>query len=741
MQGAVIMLQKTLRILLFIPLLLSHLTMAASLKTPNLPSQNFNEVQIAIVHTKKDYAEQEIDRLLSRYPDLKRRYIFTEVFSGFSVEGPVYELEKLKQSESVNQVSKVQTYMAETEDPVEIIGADEIRNYLGKSLEHISGKGIKIGVIDTGIDYQHPDLAKNYLGGYDFVDKDKDPMETKGLGNKDTFHGTHVAGIIAANGKIKGVAPNATIYAYRALGPGGSGTTEQILAAIDRAVRDKVDIINLSLGSDVNGPDLPISLALNEVVKKGIIAVAAAGNAGPAEWTVGSPGTAAKAISVGATTPNIHTPFFTIDDKKIALTNMENSKEWMGMESIPLASGGIGKKQQLTNVKGKLVLIERGELTFTEKVQNAYEAGAVGVLIFNNLPGAFQGMLEKEVPLPVAGITKEEGEFIKKTIQKKKIYVTIEKKWEKDILADFSSRGPVTSTWEIKPDVLAPGVVINSTVPDGYMALQGTSMAAPFVAGACALLLEVHPDWGPEEVKAALMNTAKSVKNRQNVTYKVYEQGAGRIQVDQAINANVLIMPGSIRFGKYKLVKEKNQYKAYISIKNVGKRREKISFDFPKGKRGISWKLPLSFTLKPREEKNVPIIMNIDDNLFNKKLQDGIIKVRAGGKLIELPYLYVLEEPDYPRIMGFDFHKKNGESCYEYETYLPTGAEEFGIALFREDTLQFVRFLDWKKEVKRGRLKGEFALTKVEEAGTYRMKIFAKKTGKEDMLEKILKIK
>lgn len=78
-------------------------------------------------------------------------------------------------------------------------------------------------------------------------------METKGLGNKDTFHGTHVAGIIAANGKIKGVAPNATIYAYRALGPGGSGTTEQILAAIDRAVRDKVDIINLSLGSDVNG--------------------------------------------------------------------------------------------------------------------------------------------------------------------------------------------------------------------------------------------------------------------------------------------------------------------------------------------------------------------------------------------------------------------------------------------------------------------------------------------------------
>ncbi|MGO5013045.1 S8 family serine peptidase [Niallia sp. Sow4_A1] len=735
------MIKRTLGILLIFPLFISYTTLAASLKTPDLPSQNPNELQIAIVHTKTNYTEQEIDELLKEYPHLERRFIFKEVFHGFSVEGPVWELEKLKQSESVNQVSKVQTYMAEADDPVEIIGADEIRNFLGKSLEHLSGKGIKVGVIDTGIDYQHSDLQKNYKEGYDFVDKDQDPMETKGLGRRDTFHGTHVAGIIAADGKMKGVAPNATIYAYRALGPGGSGTTEQILAAIDRAVRDKVDIINLSLGSDVNGPDLPISLALNEVVKKGIIAVAAAGNAGPAEWTVGSPGTASKAISVGASTPNIYTPFILINDQKIPLTNMENSEEWADTGSVHLVSGGIGKRNQLTDVKGKLVLMERGELTFTEKVQNAYEMGAIGVLIYNNIEGPFQGMLEKEVAIPVAGITKAEGEFIKESIRKKETYLTIVKKWEKDILADFSSRGPVTSTWEIKPDVLAPGVVINSTVPNGYMSLQGTSMAAPFVAGACALLLEAHPDWGPEEVKASLMNTAKPVKNRQNVTYKVYEQGAGRIQVDKAIEANVLITPGSIRFGKYKLVKEQNQYKAYITVKNVGDNMEKISFDFPKGKRGISWRLPLSFTLKPGQKKNVPIIMNIDSNLFNEKLQDGIIKVRAGEQLIKLPYLYVLEEPDYPRIMGFDLLKKTGENSYEYETYLPTGAEEFGIALFREDTLQFIQFLDWKKEVKRGRLKGVFSVGDLDESGNYRIKVFAKKAGKEDMLEKMLKIK
>ena len=88
---------------------------------------------------------------------------------------------------------------------------------------------VVIGIIDTGIDYTHPDLQRNYKGGKDLVDSDEDPMETKNMGGLDTIHGTHVAGIIAANGKMVGVAPEAEIYAYRALGPGGAGDTEQVL--------------------------------------------------------------------------------------------------------------------------------------------------------------------------------------------------------------------------------------------------------------------------------------------------------------------------------------------------------------------------------------------------------------------------------------------------------------------------------------------------------------------------------
>ena len=95
-------------------------------------------------------------------------------------------------------------------------------------------------------------------------------METNNINGQGTLHGTHVAGIIAANGRMKGVAPEATILAYRALGPGGMGSTEQVVAAIDQAIEDRVDILNLSLGNNVNGPDLPISVAINKQLNMGL---------------------------------------------------------------------------------------------------------------------------------------------------------------------------------------------------------------------------------------------------------------------------------------------------------------------------------------------------------------------------------------------------------------------------------------------------------------------------------------
>lgn len=713
---------------------------AKTLHYPSLPKDDPYEKKIAIVKTKDNYSNQEIERILGKYKSLNIRTNFHEIFNGFSVEGYLREIQELEKEQAVEMVSEAQTYSVEEENPVRLIGADPISSTLQNTSKSLTGKGVKIGVIDTGIDYQHPDLRKNFKGGWDFVDGDKYPMETVNNGMKNTLHGTHVAGIIAADGKIKGVAPNAEIIAYRALGPGGVGTTEQILAAIEQAIKDKVDIVNLSLGSEVNGPDLPISTALNKAVEKGIIAVAAAGNSGPFDWTVGSPGTASKAISVGASTPNIKTDYIKMDDKEIILNNMKNSIEWNSFSALEMMNGGIGEKESLVNARNKLILIKRGEITFTEKVKNAISAGAKAVLIYNNEDGPLMGSLEQELPIPVAGITKKEGLLIKRKLKKGPLFVKMESKWEKDILADFSSRGPVTATWDIKPDVLAPGVVINSTIPGGYMILQGTSMAAPHVAGACALLLEAHPNWKPEEVKAALMNTAKPIIDRENNRYKVYEQGAGRIQVDEAIQANVLVMPGSLRFGKFHLVDQLDEHTVFIKTKNLGNTPEKISFIIPKKQAGISWRMPLSFTLQGGETKKIPITMRLDRHVAQEKLQDGIIEMIVGGKKRQIPYLYVLEEPNYPRVMGFELTKNRKERRYEYEVYLPGGAEEFGIALFDKENLTFVQFLDWKKNVGKGLLKTKISKKNLPAPGNYLMIVFAKKAGKEDEIKSELTI-
>lgn len=711
---------------------------ARTLTHPPIPEISPDIERVAIVVLKEGKGEQEIKRLLEADPDLEIRHIFKHALNGFSVKGKQSALERLVEKKAVSAVSPVNTYYVHANDNIELIGGITARGFYDRNNRRLTGKGVKVGVIDTGIDYNHPDLRRSYGGGRDLVDNDKDPMETKAAGGQSTLHGTHVAGIIAANGKIKGVAPEATIIAYRALGPGGSGTTEQVIAAIDQAIKDKVDVLNLSLGNNVNGPDLPISLALNKAVDKGITAVTSSGNSGPNLWTVGSPGTASKAISVGASTPTMKVPFLEAGGKRIRLDLLQGSKEWNFDRSYELVYGGLGRKEELIAASGKIVLVERGELTFTDKAVNALEAGAEGVIIFNNTKGRFFGNLDSGVPIPIAALSKEEGEELKKVLVKERLFGRTYIMKEKDILADFSSRGPVTSTWEIKPDIVAPGVAINSTIPGGYLPLQGTSMAAPHVAGACAIIKQAHPDWGPEKIKAALMNTAKPLVNHESKLYRTFEQGAGRIQLEKALQTETLVMPASLQFGKFQIADRLHEHKAYVTVENISEKKQSYSFSIPYKEQGINWEMPLSFQLKPGEKKKLEIKMSADPTLLKKKIYDGAIVLAAGAKEIRIPYLYVLEEPNYPRVMGFGLGKGDKKDAYRYEVYLPGGAEEFGIAIFDAESLRFMGFLDWKRDVGKGQLLQEIPADKLPGPGLYLAKVFAKKAGKEDWIETYL---
>ena len=457
-------------------------------------------------------------------PSLNIMNEYENVFNGLALNISGKEANEIRKISGVKGVYPNLRVNISLTDSVQLINATQVWQLQDDRGQSITGKNISIAIIDTGVDYTHPDLGGCFgtgckvVGGFDvansfdinydgdlddcfvenvagefcenrfWVDKnndgdyedcytesaggnicelDSDPMDDNG-------HGTHCASIAAGNGVLKGVAPDAKIYAYKVLSAEGWGYSDWIIGGIERAIdpnqdgdfSDRVDVISMSLGGEGN-PDDPMSQAIDNAVGVGITAVIAAGNSGPGEKTLASPGTARKAITVGAT------------DKS-------------------------------------------------------------------------------------------------------------------DVIAGFSSRGLVI--WEkgsiIKPDVVAPGVNICAAqssqdklwqmimnyrgidvhcVDNNHIAISGTSMATPHVAGAAALIKQKHPDWTPEEIKMALRNNAK------NLGGSITTQGYGRIDVLKATQLSTqppfafLETSGLIRSSQFDIigqVKSSNfkNYSLYYSI-------------------------------------------------------------------------------------------------------------------------------------------------------------------------------
>ena len=191
-----------------------------------------------------------------------------------------------------NSDQKLQLYL---ENSVPFVGTEIPR------MEGIDGTGVKIAVIDTGVDFNHPDLFGygsdgKVVGGYNFIQEGEPPMDNNG-------HGTQVAGVIAADGKVKGMAPKAKILAYKVSEDGNAVSSDLIIKAIEKAIEDNADIINISLG--VNRTNDEIEGAVTKALEKEIFVVTAAGNDGPNNSTIGSPGKNYGAVTVGATYNNL----------------------------------------------------------------------------------------------------------------------------------------------------------------------------------------------------------------------------------------------------------------------------------------------------------------------------------------------------------------------------------------------------------------------------------------------------
>jgi minor extracellular serine protease Vpr len=531
---------------------------------------------------------------------------FTHVLNGMEISLPankIPELAKLPHVKAIyeNKHYTVPDIQAEKSPQLKYDTAPLIQiGVLDMWKAGLNGKGLKVGVIDTGVDYLHPDLKAAYKGGYDSYDNDKDPYEEApispeddrdGQGYEGSSHGTHVSGTIVGRKRnfdsdvnVKGIAYAADLYVYRVLGRHG-GSTAQVIDGIEKAVKDGMDVINLSLGADYEkNEDSPDAIAVNNAMLAGVITVVANGNAAQDEpgrhfYTAGTPAGAKLPISVGAVTPpstlydgSAHSSFgqdyqFHVMAYQI---NKNNFAQLIGTNPLPVVYANLGSESDFASVdvSGKVALVSRGVLPFVTKIDNARKAGAKAIVIFNGNDADGDGLADLDLPnrtdyigtvlgdqmeaIPTFDMRGSEGRALAKEIlaDPKKAqsltfafsadYPKIEDPGDK--MAGFSSRGPVLGTdYSIKPDVSAPGVSILSSVPAwaklipganydlAYARFNGTSMATPHVAGLSLLLKQAHPEWTPFDVKAALSNTAKRISDEEGTHYDVYSQGAGRV--------------------------------------------------------------------------------------------------------------------------------------------------------------------------------------------------------------------
>lgn len=551
----------------------------------------------------------------------KERYSFNTLWNGFSVSAATSELGKLSRIPGVKAIYPVSvvpipqttasSYNPDLYTSLAMIGADVAQSELG-----YTGEGIKVAVMDTGIDYDHPDLGGCFgpgcrvVMGWDFVgdayNADDASPSYNPVPTPDPYpddcngHGTHVSGIIGADGIVKGVAPDVTFGAYRVFGCNGSTTDDIMLAAMERAYKDKMQVLNMSIGSPYDWPQSPTAVAASRLVEKGMVVVASIGNNGAnGLYAAGAPGLGADVIGVASfDNTNVYLPYFEVNGVKVGYITMTYAgpAPISGTEEIVYVGQGCNVDTYLADPNGKVALISRGTCSFGEKAAKAIAAGATAVVIHNNAAGVFNGTLGAAIDgvTPVVGISLADGLFLQ--TQAAPVSIT----WT-DQQASFPSPtgGLISSTSSyglspdltLKPDIGAPGGNIYSTYPlekGGYATLSGTSMASPHVAGSAALLLQAlnapsqrwfrHVD--ADEVRDVLQNSADPAMwwGNPGLGYldNVHRQGAGLLRIDEAILSTTRVQPGKLSLGE----SAKGPVTRVLEIENSGNKNATYDLSF-----------------------------------------------------------------------------------------------------------------------------------------------------------------
>ena len=563
-----------------------------------------------------------------------------------------------------------------------------------------AGRGVKVAIVDTGIDVTHPCFddagypAQAQLGDHNFTNNKV--IAAKVFNNKAVSrgytaeaiqdHGTHVAGTVACNldtpatvsgvdipYDISGVAPAALLGNYNVFpGDVGSARSEDILNALDAAYADGFDVANMSLGGGASGIYDLLTIAVDNLDMANMVVAVAAGNSGPGHYTVESPGSAARALTAGASTvPHFVGAPLTFGSTTIGLA----SGDFATVSSDLTAPLGVvaGSTNGLStactalaagSLTGKIAVISRGTCTFSQKIRNTQDAGAVAAVVVNNVAGDPTAMglggIANEPTIPAYMASKANAAAlvaangVSATISASLAYFLTS---NADIMAGFSSQGPTDVDFRVKPDVVAPGVNVLSSIPmhscdtavdtaGCFAFFQGTSMATPHLAGSAAVVRGAHPDWSAAQVRSAVVNTADEgvLTDYQSGTNTVTDPniiGTGRENLLSAVGAKVALDPVSVSFGA--VPSGAGISKTFsLSVTNVTGSGKTFSFSVNSYLgTGVTFSAPSSITLPAGASATVTVTMT-ETKAAPKGDHSAILRVSTGGTEVAHAVLYTL---------------------------------------------------------------------------------------------------
>ena len=604
-------------------------------------------------------SQNDIKSQVEKLSGAKLQKSFGYLVNGFSMDVKRSEIDKIKAVSGVSSVTEAKMYYTDMKNSNELTQAYSVWKDYG-----FKGEGMVVSIIDTGIDYTHKDMkltdpskaklnqnnvlkagdkGKFYTDkvpyGYNFADENQNVTDS-GVGE---FHGMHVAGIVAANGNasdvdtykaVQGVAPEAQVLAMKVFSNNKDrkgAYDDDVIAAIESSVLHGADIINMSLGSSAGFQDEndPEQLAIKNATDKGVLCVISAGNSAisttQSGWNtpqtnllgtvdtamVGAPGLSKDSLCV-ASYENTKKLVYAFDfvagstqgKVNYAIGGGEPEKVITDLQNV--VDCNIGQTTDFTSdVKGKVALIKRGTLSFSQKVLNAQNAGAIGAIVYDNKGNdPLQMSVDASIAIPSVGIGNADGLKLKSYLPNLQVkftgaLVSMDNSI-KDDMSPFTSFGP-TPNLDFKPEISGVGGNVYSTINNNkYEVMNGTSMASPDVAGSEALVIQALKTKNlglsgrdlVEFAKNTVINTAKVLvdKNYGNgtVPYTPRRQGAGLIQTENAINNSVIAVDDS--------------GKAAFSLKEIGKTK---SFDI---------------TLKNYDSKS--FTYNLSGNVLSEKVLD-----------------------------------------------------------------------------------------------------------------------